>query len=114
MLSPKGDDADELHERKFWKALGVNPPLYGADTPQSLFDEEVEFGWNLRDLGCLLHRCDVPDIPGVTTPMTYFGMWRVSSQNLVQVLLCCAVMALTHCSCSSVSPCWNVCGVPAD
>ncbi|KAL3133396.1 hypothetical protein ABBQ38_007265 [Trebouxia sp. C0009 RCD-2024] len=70
------DNADELHERKFWKALGSNPPLYGADTPQSLFDEKLEFGWNLRKLGCLLQQYGVQDIPGVTTPMTYFGMWR--------------------------------------
>lgn len=80
-----GDNADELHERKFWKALGSNPPLYGADTPQSLFDEKVEFGWNLRKLGCLLHKYGVQDIPGVTTPMTYFGMWRVSLRSI----LCC-------------------------
>lgn len=72
-----GGNDNELHERKFWKALGVNPPLYGADTPQSLFDEELDFGWNLRKLGCLLHKHGVPAIPGVTTPMTYFGMWRV-------------------------------------
>ena len=77
MCCMAGGDSDELHERKFWKALGVNPPLYGADTPQSLFDEQLDFGWNLRNLGCLLHKHSVPAIPGVTTPMTYFGMWRV-------------------------------------
>ena len=95
-----GGDADELHERKFWKALGVNPPLYGADTPQSLFDEELEFGWNLRKLGCLLHKHDVPDIPGVTTPMTYFGMWRVCLQ-----LFLCSVTAVCLLGLMSVF-CW--------
>ena len=84
-VNAPGNGADELHERKFWKALGVNPPLYGADTPQSLFDEELEFGWNLRKLGCLLHEYDIPDIPGVTTPMTYFGMWRVRDR-LISIL----------------------------
>lgn len=57
--------------------MTINPPLYGADTPQSFFDEKLPYGWNLRDLeGCLLKRYDVPHIPGVTTPMTYFGMWK--------------------------------------
>lgn len=54
----------------------MNPPLYGADTPTSLFDEKVPWGWNLRDLGCLLKEYDVPEISGVTSPMTYFGMWK--------------------------------------
>jgi jumonji domain-containing protein 2 len=43
----------------------------------SLFDEKLPYGWNLKDLGgCLLKRPDVPQVPGVTTPMTYFGMWK--------------------------------------
>ena len=81
-----GDDPEELHERPFWKAMGSNPPLYGADTPQSLFDEELEFGWNLKKLGCLLQQHGVKDIPGVTTPMTYFGMWRVCLPKAALVL----------------------------
>ena len=70
-----GDDA--LLERPFWSSLTVRPPLYGADTPHSLFDEKLDFGWNLRNLKCLLSKYKVPAIPGVTTPMTYFGMWKV-------------------------------------
>lgn len=62
-------------ERAFWSAVTLNPPLYGADTPVSFFDEKVE-GWNIRNLGCLLTQHNVPRIPGVTTPMTYFGMWK--------------------------------------
>ena len=43
----------------------------------SLFDEKLPYGWNLKHLdGCLLKRPDVPQVPGVTTPMTYFGMWK--------------------------------------
>lgn len=42
----------------------------------SLFDEKLPYGWNLRDLGCLLKRPEVPQVAGVTTPMTYFGMWK--------------------------------------
>ncbi len=70
-----GDNA--LLERPFWSSLTVRPPLYGADTPVSLFDEKLDFGWNLRNLKCLLSKYKVPAIPGVTTPMTYFGMWKV-------------------------------------
>lgn len=67
---------DELCERAFWSAVTIRPPMYGADTPQSFFDDKVPFGWNLRNLGCLLKQYPVPNIPGVTFPMTYFGMWK--------------------------------------
>ena len=60
----------------FMCSITMNPPLYGADTPMSLFDEKLPYGWNLRDLGCLLKRPDIPQVAGVTTPMTYFGMWK--------------------------------------
>ena len=46
----------------------------------------MDWGWNLRDLQDLLHLCKVPEIPGVTTPMTYFGMWKVGEQQAVAVL----------------------------
>jgi jumonji domain-containing protein 2 len=69
-------EGDRLLERCFWSSVTCNPPLYGADTPLSLFDEELDWGWNLRNLGCLLSDYDVPDIPGVTSPMAYFGMWK--------------------------------------
>lgn len=77
LLHCTGVAGDELHERAFWSSLTVKPPLYGADTPVSLFDEDVKFGWNLRKLGCLLSKYKVARVPGVTTPMTYFGMWKV-------------------------------------
>jgi [histone H3]-trimethyl-L-lysine9/36 demethylase len=68
---------DELMERAFWSSVTITPPFYGADTPQSFFDDKVPYGWNLRRLdGCLLKRPGVPHVPGVTTPMTYFGMWK--------------------------------------
>lgn len=35
--SPKYADFDEL-ERKFWKDLTFNPPLYGADVSGTLYD----------------------------------------------------------------------------
>ena len=65
-------------ERDFWKSVTQDPPLYGADTPVSFFRENLTWGWNLRSLGCLLSQCCVPAVPGVTSPMTYFGMWKVS------------------------------------
>ena len=73
----RGHARDDMLERAFWSALTVSPPLYGADTPVSLFDAAVPWGWNLRALGgCLLQAADVPDLPGVTSPMTYFGSWK--------------------------------------
>ena len=71
-----GHRQDDLLERAFWSSVTINPPLYGADTPTSFFDEQLEYGWNLRDLKDLLTQYNVPAIPGVTTPMTYFGMWK--------------------------------------
>jgi len=72
----KGHKEDALLERAFWSSITLSPPFYGADTPCSFFDEHLRFGWNLRSLKCLLSHHDMPDIPGVTTPMTYFGMWK--------------------------------------
>lgn len=70
------NDKDVLMERSFWSGVTLNPPVYGADTVMSLFDDKVSFGWNLRDLGCLWKAYNVPQIGGVTSPMTYFGMWK--------------------------------------
>lgn len=72
--------------------MTIRPPLYGADTPQSFFDEDLEFGWNLRDLGCLLKQYPVPNIPGVTHPMTYFGMWKVGPERRTQSLFSLLVL----------------------
>ncbi len=68
-------------DREFWRTVTMGPPYYGADTPHSFFDKELPFGWNLRDLKCLLSQHNVPKIPGVTTPMTYFGMWKVRQDS---------------------------------
>ena len=67
---------DVMMERSFWSSITMNPPIYGADTPLSLFDEKIPWGWNLRKLDCLFKEYNVPEIAGVTTPMTYFGMWK--------------------------------------
>eukprot|EP01025_Chloroclados_australasicus_P066147 TRINITY_DN9052_c1_g1_i2.p2 TRINITY_DN9052_c1_g1~~TRINITY_DN9052_c1_g1_i2.p2 ORF type:complete len:392 (+),score=27.34 TRINITY_DN9052_c1_g1_i2:164-1339(+) len=68
--------SEQMHERAFWSTVTTNPPIYGADTAQSLFDDELDWGWNLRNLGCLLKQQKIASIPGVTAPMTYFGMWK--------------------------------------
>lgn len=60
-----GQCKEPVPERAFWSAVTTNPPLYGADTPTSFFDDRLPFGWNLRDLQVrsliqnllLLHRC---------------------------------------------------------
>jgi JmjC domain, hydroxylase len=72
-----GHREDALLERAFWSSITLSPPYYGADTPFSFFDAHLRFGWNLRSLKCLLSQHEMPAIPGVTTPMTYFGMWKV-------------------------------------
>ena len=82
MLRRTGHREDALLERAFWSSITLSPPYYGADTPCSFFDEHLRFGWNLRDLKCLLTQRDIPAIPGVTTPMTYFGMWKVGWSDM--------------------------------
>ena len=72
----KGHEGDEMLERAFWSSITINPPLYGADNPMSLFDKKMRVGWNLRDLGDLLQSPGMKSIPGVTSPMVYFGMWK--------------------------------------
>lgn len=61
-------------QRCYWAGLGIQEPLYGSDSPGSLFDTEVQ-EWNLAKLPSLL-----PVIPheigGVTSAMLYFGQWK--------------------------------------
>ncbi len=42
--APGGRDKDDCLERAFWSSVTINPPLYGADTPISLFDDQLEYG----------------------------------------------------------------------
>ncbi|PRW58727.1 lysine-specific demethylase 4A-like isoform X1 [Chlorella sorokiniana] len=73
----KEPNPDEL-ERQFWRNVTLNPPLYGADVPGSLFDPETK-GWTLRRLRSLLS--DTLNehgfrMPGVNEPYLYVGSWR--------------------------------------
>lgn len=76
---PKAKDFEEL-ERKYWKNVTFNQPLYGADIPGSLTHPSVE-EWNINHLNTILDTV-VDDfgvrIPGVNTAYLYFGMWKTS------------------------------------
>uniref|UniRef100_H2T5W1 [histone H3]-trimethyl-L-lysine(9) demethylase n=1 Tax=Takifugu rubripes TaxID=31033 RepID=H2T5W1_TAKRU len=75
--SPHYDDFDEL-ERKYWKNVTFNPPIYGADVNGSLYDPVK---WNICHLNTILdtveHESGIT-IEGVNTPYLYFGMWKTT------------------------------------
>ncbi|EXJ93631.1 hypothetical protein A1O1_02023 [Capronia coronata CBS 617.96] len=66
---------DEL-EDKYWKSLNFSNPMYGADMPGSLFDDDTK-EWNVAKLPNLLDLLGAP-IPGVNTAYLYLGMWRAT------------------------------------
>ena len=61
-------------ERQFWRATMYNAPMYGADSPGTLFGPAVK-AWNVAELPSLLHALSYK-IPGVTLPFLYFGQWK--------------------------------------
>lgn len=73
---PKAKDHDEL-ERKFWKNVTFNAPLYGADLAGSLMSGTLN-EWNIDRLPSILNRLADKgvSIPGVNTAYLYFGMWK--------------------------------------
>ncbi|XP_048019134.1 lysine-specific demethylase 4A isoform X1 [Megalobrama amblycephala] len=77
--SPRYDDFEEL-ERKYWKNLTFNPPIYGADVNGTLYDPDVK-EWNVGHLNTILdtveHESGIT-IEGVNTPYLYFGMWKTT------------------------------------
>ncbi|XP_047669378.1 lysine-specific demethylase 4A isoform X2 [Tachysurus fulvidraco] len=75
--TPRHVDFDEL-ERKYWKNLTFNPPLYGADVNGTLYDPDVN-EWNIGRLNSILDTVERESgikIKGVNTPYLYFGMWK--------------------------------------
>ncbi|OCT52422.1 jmjC domain containing protein [Cladophialophora carrionii] len=66
---------DEL-EDKYWKSLNFSNPMYAADMPGSLFDNDTK-EWNVAKLPNLLDLLGAP-IPGVNTAYLYLGMWRAT------------------------------------
>ncbi|XP_060723132.1 lysine-specific demethylase 4A isoform X2 [Tachysurus vachellii] len=77
--SPRYDDFEEL-ERKYWKNLTFNPPIYGADVNGTLYDPHID-EWNVGRLNTILdtveHESGIT-IEGVNTPYLYFGMWKTT------------------------------------
>ena len=63
-------------ETSYWKSLTYNNPMYGADMPGSLFDDDTKV-WNVAKLPNIL---DVvgDKIPGVNTAYLYLGMWKAT------------------------------------
>jgi len=49
---PVYETIDDL-ERKYWKNVAFNPPIYGADISGTLFDSDQDI-WNLNSLGTIL------------------------------------------------------------
>ncbi|KAM6918291.1 lysine-specific demethylase 4A-like [Xenentodon cancila] len=77
--SPHYDDFEDL-ERKYWKNVTFNPPIYGADVNGSLYDTDVK-EWNICHLGTILDTVERDSgitIEGVNTPYLYFGMWKTT------------------------------------
>ncbi|XP_028832632.1 lysine-specific demethylase 4A isoform X1 [Denticeps clupeoides] len=77
--SPHYDDFEEL-ERKYWKNVTFNPPIYGADVNGSLYDPDV-MEWNVGHLNTILDTVEHDSgitIEGVNTPYLYFGMWKTT------------------------------------
>ncbi|XP_051990242.1 lysine-specific demethylase 4A-like [Xyrauchen texanus] len=77
--SPRYDDFEEL-ERKYWKNVTFNPPIYGADVNGTLYDPDIK-EWNVGHLNTILdtveHESGIT-IEGVNTPYLYFGMWKTT------------------------------------
>lgn len=74
---PQYLDSDEL-ERKFWKNLTFNPPIYGADVSGSLYDQGVA-EWNIGGLNTILDTVESESgakNKGINKPYLYFGMWK--------------------------------------
>jgi JmjC domain, hydroxylase/PHD-like zinc-binding domain len=63
-------------EVQYWKSLNFSNPMYGADMPGSLFDEETK-SWNVAKLESLLDVLGTK-VPGVNTAYLYLGMWRAT------------------------------------
>ena len=76
------DGEYERLEECYWKNIGFSTPVYGADSPGSLFDAEAP--WNMARLHTLLDLVPA-DIGGVTAPMMYFGQWKASFAFHIEV-----------------------------
>ncbi|GAB6026609.1 Lysine-specific demethylase 4C [Chamberlinius hualienensis] len=77
--TPTHFDYEDL-ERKYWKNITYNSPIYGADVSGSLYDQDVD-EWNINNLNTVLDYVSGDygiKIDGVNTAYLYFGMWKTS------------------------------------
>lgn len=77
--TPPHFDFEDL-ERKYWKNITYNPPIYGADVSGTLTDGTVD-EWNINRLGTILDYVNEDygiSIEGVNTAYLYFGMWKTT------------------------------------
>lgn len=77
--APRFCDYEDL-ERKYWKNVTFVPPIYGADVPGSITDDDVD-EWNIQRLGSILDLINQDydvQIQGVNTAYLYFGMWKTT------------------------------------
>ena len=56
-----GESGTAEIERAFWRNVSLNPAIYGADTPGTLFPASVT-EWNLDNLPGLLNRSSIGGI----------------------------------------------------
>ncbi|SCV00408.1 LAME_0G09516g1_1 [Lachancea meyersii CBS 8951] len=63
-------------ESYFWKTLAFTPPMYGADTLGSLFQDDLDV-WNVSKLPSLLDHVRTK-VPGVNDSYLYAGLWKAS------------------------------------
>ncbi|CAN8004346.1 unnamed protein product [Ixodes hexagonus] len=77
--TPVHFDYEDL-ERKYWKNVAYNPPIYGADVSGSLYDPGVK-EFNINHLNTILDLVGQDygiKIEGVNTAYLYFGMWKTT------------------------------------
>ncbi|XP_050817071.1 lysine-specific demethylase 4A isoform X1 [Gopherus flavomarginatus] len=77
--TPRYTDFEDL-ERKYWKNLTFNAPIYGADVNGTLYEKHIR-EWNIGRLNTILDVVENESgitIEGVNTPYLYFGMWKTS------------------------------------
>ncbi|XP_075528185.1 lysine-specific demethylase 4C-like isoform X2 [Dermacentor variabilis] len=77
--TPAHFDYEDL-ERKYWKNIAFNAPIYGADVSGSLYDPGVK-EFNINHLNTILDLVGQDygiKIEGVNTAYLYFGMWKTT------------------------------------
>ncbi|XP_070563071.1 lysine-specific demethylase 4A-like [Ptychodera flava] len=77
--TPRHTDFDDL-ERKYWKNITYNSPIYGADISGSVTDTDQHI-WNINSLRTILDIVEAKQgikIEGVNTAYLYFGMWKTT------------------------------------